>query len=233
MGTPNIDLRNARVSARLSQDDLARRLETSKRQVQRWESGATRTIRPRLARALEITLGTPIEALGFPAVSDGKGGYDIQTTAHAAQPGPLSAARGNLSGIWLSRYEYPSSGRGQTLIGLHYVNLIQHGDKLSVRSLPNASSNPDSPLSMSLEVRGSVVTGTWEEQTAAGGYYRGATYFGCLQMLVDPTGRRMSGKWCGFGSDGEVNTGPWELTYQGPATKATLAEYDRPPVEAD
>lgn len=49
-------------------------------------------------------------------------------------------------------------------------------------------------------------------------------------MIVEPTGRRMAGKWAGFGKDHDVNTGPWELIFQdGSTNKATLAAYDRPP----
>jgi len=30
-------------------------------------------------------------------------------------------------------------------------------------------------------------------------------------MLVEPTSRKMSGKWVGFGRDFDLNTGPWVL----------------------
>lgn len=108
--------------------------------------------------------------------------------------------------------------------------LLHHGNRLTGRSLPNASLNPDSPLTLDLEIDGSTVTGTWTEQTAADGYYRGARYFGALQMLAEPTGRRMAGKWVGFGKEFDVNTGPWELRLMDVSTsKATLDAYNRPP----
>ncbi|CQR63995.1 Conserved Hypothetical Protein [Streptomyces leeuwenhoekii] len=79
-------------------------------------------------------------------------------------------------------------------------------------------------------MEGNTVTGTWTEQTAPDGYYRGARYFGALQMLVEPTGRRMAGKWVGFGKEFDVNTGPWELRLMDTSTsKATLEAYSRPP----
>ena len=66
------------------------------------------------------------------------------------------------------------------------------------------------------------------------GYYRGARYHGAIQLLVEPTGRRLAGKWVGFGKQMDVNTGPWELTFQDASTsKATLARYDQPPAPAD
>jgi hypothetical protein len=79
-------------------------------------------------------------------------------------------------------------------------------------------------------VEGTIVTGTWTEQTAREGYYRGARYFGAVQLLVEPTGRRMAGKWVGFGKEFDINTGPWSPTFLDADTgKATIARYNRPP----
>lgn len=44
--------------------------------------------------------------------------------------------------------------------------LLQRRNRLSARSLPNGSLNPDSPLALDLQLGGSTVTGTWPEQTA-------------------------------------------------------------------
>ena len=236
----------------LSQDDFAAALrdageragyplEASKRLVQRWESGAIAVPSPRYARALEAVTGMPIDALGFssPAMArvadDGAGGHDVHPSTvgvAAPVPGPTPAAspRANYSGVWLSRYEYFSSGRDSSFIGMHYVVVLQHGNRLTVRSLPEASSNPDSPLTMDLTVDGSVVTGTWVEQTATDGYYRGARYHGAIQMLVEPTGTRMAGKWVGFGKEMDINTGPWELRLEDASTnQKTIGKYSRRP----
>lgn len=238
----------------LSQDEFARAIrdagqragspnDASKRLVQRWESGEIAAPRPLYARALEAVTGLPIDSLGFPSLvlarvaDDGQGGHDLQDSPvgmPAAGTGPATAAvmpRGNYSGVWRSTYEYVSSGRGgEVFTGKHYVVLLQHGNRITGRSLPNASLNPDSPLTLDLQLEGSTVTGTWTEQTAAEGYYRGARYFGALQMLVEPTGRRMAGKWVGFGKEFDVNTGPWELRLMDTSTaKATLDQYNRPP----
>jgi transcriptional regulator with XRE-family HTH domain len=252
MTTPNSTLRAVRISMMLSQDDFATALreagvragypiEPSKRLVQRWESGAIAAPSPRYARALEAVTGMPIDTLGFasPAMArvaeDGAGGHDVHpSTAGVAAPvpGPTPAAspRANYSGVWLSRYEYFSSGRDSSFIGMHYVVVLQHGNRLTVRSLPEASSNPDSPLTMDLTVDGSVITGTWVEQTANDGYYRGARYHGAIQMLIEPTGTRMAGKWVGFGKEMDINTGPWELRLQDASTnQKTIGKYSRRP----
>lgn len=49
-------------------------------------------------------------------------------------------------------------------------------------------------------------------------------------MLVEPTGRRMAGKWVGFGKDFDMNTGPWELRLMNTSmSKATLERYSQQP----
>ena len=233
----------------LSQDDFARELraagqragvpnDANKRLVQRWESGAITAPRPVYARALEAVTGLPIESLGFIAAvpyarvsGDGPAGDDIPIAATGIEPArgatTRSSARGNYSGVWLSRYEYFSSSRDAMFAGLHHVVVLQHGDRLTVRSLPGTA---DSALTMDLTVDGSVLTGTWVEQTAQEGHYRGARYHGAIQLLAEPTGRRMVGQWVGFGKEMEVNTGPWELVFQDASTnKATLDRYNRRP----
>ncbi|MDI9886809.1 XRE family transcriptional regulator [Streptomyces sp. HNM0645] len=250
MATPNSALRAVRLGLLMSQDDFARAVreagaragqpnDANKRLVQRWEAGTTTAPRPVYARALEAVTGLPIESLGFSAAAagqvseDGHGGHDVEASTNgiapaAAKPqGEPQAAHRNYSGVWLSRYEYFSSGRDSSYSGRHYVVVLQHGNRLTVRSLPGSS---DSPLTMDLEVDGHVATGTWTEQTATDGYYRGARYHGAIQLLVEPTGRRMTGKWVGFGKEFDVNTGPWELVFQDASTnKATLETYNRRP----
>ena len=95
-----------------------------------------------------------------------------------------------------------------TFTSKHYVMVLQRGASLIVRSLPLQSSQ----VSMELSVNGQVITGSWAEETERGGYYPRAMYYGTIQMLLDVTGRRMSGKWVGFGRDMTVNTDTWSLT---------------------
>lgn len=251
MTTPNTTLQAIRKGMNLSQDEFARAIrdaghrlgrpnDANKRLVQRWEAGETTTPRGVYVQALEAATGVPVGSLGFivaptaHVLGDGRGGHDMRTDPHAP-PATSSAAQPKpgegFSGVWLSRYEYFSSGRDASLVGLHHVVLLQHGNRLSGRSLPGASSNPDSPLTFDLTVDGSVVTGTWVEQTAEDGYYRGARYHGSVQLLAEPTGRRMVGKWVGFGKDMDINTGPWELALQATGTdRTTLNRYSRPPI---
>ncbi|MBS2538331.1 helix-turn-helix transcriptional regulator [Catenulispora sp. NF23] len=244
-------LKTARLSLRLSQEELAKRLrdagtavgepnDASKRLVQRWESGTTTRPRPVYARALETVLGMPIEAMGFPArVSpDTKGGHDMAAAADKTQgvaiPEPMPGVEGrpNYSGIWLSRYEFYSSNREQTFTGAHHVLLLQSGDRITGRSVSPSSLDSGSSLSIDLSIDHNVVTGTWREDTGSEGYYRGATYHGAVQLLVEPTGRRIAGKWVGFGKNFDVNTGPWELVFLDPSTAPnTVERYSQAPTE--
>jgi transcriptional regulator with XRE-family HTH domain len=245
MTAPNGTLRAVRMSLRMSQDEFARALrdagapDASKRQVQRWESGTTTFPRTNYVRALEQVTGLPIASLGFSVPvpharisEDGQGGHDVEAETpgwHATAAAPVARPAGNRSGVWLSRYQYFSSGRQAAFTGLHYVVILQHGDRLTVRSLPGSSAT-NSQLTMDLTVDGNVVTGTWVEQTSPDGYYRGARYHGAIQMLVEPTGHHMSGKWVGFGKEMDVNTGPWELVLQDASTqKVTLDRFNHPP----
>jgi transcriptional regulator with XRE-family HTH domain len=227
--TQNLALRAVREGLLMSQEEFARALQkagaatASKRLVQRWEHGDIACPQAAHRRALERVTRRSAEELGF-SVS-GAGAEHVPSPADEPAV-PLHS----LSGVWLSRYEYPSSGRGATLTGLHYVVLLQHGSRLTVQSLPGASLNPHSPLSMDLTVDGVTVTGTWTEQTAKDGYYKGARYHGAIQMLVDPTGRRLEGMWVGFGKDFSMNTGPWSFSFRtANRSRQSLAQFHRPP----
>src|ERR1700728_1375813 len=229
---------------RLSQDELARAVrdagersgepnDCSKRQIQRWEAGLVAAPRAVYVRALEMATGRPIATLGLPGAAE----RYVATRRQAMGLGavlmlPETSGRddrhsGALTGIWLSHYEYVSSGRGdQTFSDRHYVLLIQRGDRVQVRSLPNTAR---SRVSMDLTVKGNILTGNWTEVTEPEGYYQGATYHGAIQLVIDPTGRVLDGKWVGFGRDFEVNDGPWSLRLVSADTsEQAQAKYNRP-----
>lgn len=233
----------ARIARNLSQDELAHALReagerdgvhlaVAKRTVQRWEDSDATRPRPAHVRALQAVMGLPVEQLGFPAgktamvVEDGRGGHDLEVRFPPVSTAPAKPPASDYSGIWLSRYEYFSSGREQLFAGQHYVVLRQDGSTVSVRSLLHSA---DSTMGMDLNVDGNLLTGTWIEDTDKTGYYRGRRYMGGIQLVGDPSGSRLAGKWVGHGKDGEVNTGPWRLDFQAEISKAAVDEYDRRP----
>jgi hypothetical protein len=86
---------------------------------------------------------------------------------------------------------------------------------------------------MDLTANGQVITGTWTEQTNPEGYYQGAVYHGAIQLLLQPTGRKMTGKWVGFGREFDLNTGPWNLKLVSSTIgKDAMAQFNRRPAEA-
>lgn len=235
---PNTALREARERARLSQTDLARIVQETgfkrgkpngchKGTVQRWERGAVP--QPHYILLLEDVLKQPAASLGF---ADVDLGVDRERALTEAGLGSVSAALdpseydGPLTGVWRSEYSYYSSSRDATFTSRHYVTVFQRGARLIVHSVRGASSR----VSMDMSVNGQVVTGTWTEQTQESGYYSGAVYYGCLQMLLDPTGHRMAGKWVGFGRDMSVNTDAWSLTLvDSEVDEAAVERWNREP----
>ena len=237
LAAPDERLRAVRRAMRMSQAELARAIRKAgdragepnsctQQQVQRWERGEIKAPQPHYLRALEMATGQPAENLGF-TPADERYGLDRAAAMAAWTPSPdPRAAEGPLNGIWLSRYTYPSSGRGADFSSAHYVIVLQHGTRLQVRSLEGTARGR---LLMDLTVNGAAVTGTWTEETDPAGYYQGSVYHGAIQMLLDPTGHRMTGQWAGFGRDFEVNTGPWSLELvTADMSPEAMSKYNRP-----
>jgi len=135
--------------------------------------------------------------------------------ADAAQITTPSTGDDRLAGIWHSRYVYYSSGRQSELVVEHYVVLNHQNDHVSGQSLPNSLNSlltVDLVVADSAVTGTSVVTGTWVERTSPTGYYKGAVYHGAIQLLLDPTRSKMTGRWLGFDKESNINNGDWELT---------------------
>lgn len=239
LSQPNTRLLAMRRSLKMSRAELARAVRAagdrigepnacSVTTVQRWEQGAEP--RGTYLRALEVATGEPTENLGFATER-----YGVDTRALdndrelESEPHPQSEIV-VLNGIWLSRYEYESSSRNAIFTAAHYVLLLQQDARLLVRSLPGTAPGR---LMMDLTVNVLALTGTWTEETNPAGYYRGAVYHGAVQMLLEPSRTRMSGKWVGFGRDLDVNTGPWSLQLVDHDTSPETQETYNRPVSAE
>jgi hypothetical protein len=126
-------------------------------------------------------------------------------SGHLPPAGPL-----DLAGRWSSTYRYSSTSRARELDGTHTVDLRCEDGRLLGRSLPDGSG---SVLDLDLAVNGSIASGTWTERTSPVGHYRAATYHGLLHLVIDPTGRQMTGRWLGVGKRFEVKSGEWILVW--------------------
>jgi transcriptional regulator with XRE-family HTH domain len=221
----NKALITARRRLGLSQDELARRLrdrgyqlgssytnECNRANISRWENKGA-VPQPHYVYLLEDVLGESAESLGFAYVEHGmdrdqmlaSGGLDTGMPV----PDPEVYNYGSMTGIWLSEYEYHSDSRDDDFIGRHYVQLLQRGQHLVIRALPN---HQYSRLSLELSLNGNMAKGTWTELTNPNGYYKGAVYDGAIQLGLNQEQNRLKGMWVGFGRNpGEMNTGPWKF----------------------
>jgi hypothetical protein len=159
---------------------------------------------------LKLAAGLSLAAVA-PAIST------LDADAAQTTPPPLPDER--FAGIWHSRYVYHSSGRQSEFVGEHHVVINQQENQLSAQSLPNSL---HSLLTLDLIISESIVTGTWIERTSPTGYYKGAVYRGAIQLFIDPTGSKMTGRWLGFDKESNINTGEWELTRVAASTSKSI-----------
>lgn len=152
----------------------------------------------RRAALLKLSAALSIAAAS-PAIADEVEGGELPTTATPDD---------DLSGIWHSAYVYTSTRRDKDFVGEHYVMFRHVGDRLFGESLPASNG---SRLRLDLALNGSVATGTWSERTSPGGYYRGSVYHGAIQLVIDPMGKTMRGRWVGFDREFTVDSNKWEL----------------------
>lgn len=138
------------------------------------------------------------------------------------EPVPTSANPHNLSGIWHSRYMYYSSGRQGQLSCEHYIVLRQQGNRLVGENVPARN---DSLVRLDLTLRGTVATGIWLERTSNDGYYHGREYHGAIQLVIDPMGKAMTGRWVGVDRQFKVGSDVWELQWINTASATTQREY--------
>ncbi|WP_328994736.1 hypothetical protein OG394_09570 [Kribbella sp. NBC_01245] len=128
----------------------------------------------------------------------------------------------DFAGIWHSRYRYESSSRNEEHFCEHYVVFKQHGTRLIGENVPAVN---DSILKLDLTVRGTTATGTWSERTSPTGYYRGREYHGAIQLVIDSTGKAMSGRWVGVDREFNVNSDSWELQWVDAASASSHRDY--------
>ncbi len=196
--------------------------------MQRLESGAVAPGR-HYARALAAALGVTPDDLGMPAViEDADGAIHVRAWSPFSPPPEAQGtprSDGRLPGLWLSRYQYWSTGRQGLYISQYYVLLTQEGARVVVESLP-AQAAPR--LRLDLIAEGNVLTGSWDEWTDPQGHYLGDHRWGAMQLLMQPSHRYMGGKWVGWGSGERINSGPWELIWRSADTSAEgLAPFAR------
>jgi len=150
---------------------------------------------------LGVLLGLPAVSLFQPyvdrTVERARRGLDGHATA--ALP---------LDGIWRSSYEYTTAEQPELiLVDEHFLEVRERRRALAAKSLPRATA---SALSLSLDIDGSVLTGTWREHTPTRREYHGA-----CQFELNPTRDEARGVWLGFSRTRGVLSGTWVLRREG------------------
>ncbi|WP_285652968.1 hypothetical protein [Actinomycetospora sp. NBRC 106375] len=111
-----------------------------------------------------------------------------------------------LKGIWISEYEYPSTG-DETLWARDTVRIRKMGRRVWVTGImENKKAKPGGlRLKCLLDSRGTI-SGTWAEQTADG-----RSYHGVVQFSLSAAGEKATGMWVGYDGTHKVNAGRWTL----------------------
>lgn len=116
-------------------------------------------------------------------------------------------------GTWRCCYWYPNTkpgGREET--SEYTVKIDRHEDGYVVHSI--GSDAPGAHLEARFTVDGSLVTGTFMENTSPSGDWEGMTYKGAFQLVMNDEHTHMEGMWVAAGYNNgkpKVFTGHWEL----------------------
>lgn len=113
-----------------------------------------------------------------------------------------------LNGIWRSHYTYRSSRQKGNFEAEHYLVARQRGRNFIAESVPHSTG---SQVKLDLVVEGAIASGRWWERTPVTSRYQGASYHGVIQLVIDPRGQQLQGRWLGFNSKYEISDGSWDL----------------------
>lgn len=109
------------------------------------------------------------------------------------------------SGIWRSRYWYPSNNHEGEDVSECRVEVHRRGNRLTLQSLPESTEYVNYSITINLVVDGKLATGNWTEHTSSQGQFEGMIYSGALQLLISDDDSRMEGKWVGVGREKLAN----------------------------
>ncbi|MFN8138498.1 MAG: hypothetical protein U0R49_01745 [Fimbriimonadales bacterium] len=110
----------------------------------------------------------------------------------------------NISGIWHTRYEFTESGQRyqmeQLVLLRHVWNQVSGVTLASKKPITKGHSNA---------IRATVkshtfVTGVWDNNLEDDSYH------GALQLHIDPSGKKMDGRYIGFDANNEVLSEQWQ-----------------------
>lgn len=117
----------------------------------------------------------------------------------------------DFSGVWRNTYWYTSERRGPgEYSSVHQMMAQRRGNQVVFESLPS----PDgSFLLVHLRLDDRLASGGWEETSSPDGPFKGARFYGPLQLVLDENGKAFRGMWLGIGRNMRVKSGRWEIAH--------------------
>ncbi|SRR6266702_8438308 len=116
----------------------------------------------------------------------------------------------DLTGTWLSYYEYGQGPDNEPQTSEHRVAFVQGDNNTwTGTSLPN---DEGSELTITVRQNGNEFQGDWHERSSLAGSYAGREFGGVILLLLQSEGVNLNGMWLGASSTtGEVKSGAWTL----------------------
>lgn len=114
--------------------------------------------------------------------------------------GPLTGP--NLRGVWFSSYSFVSSRTRQRTYMTQLMMLRQFGPYVVGKCLWSSGSHRHFVTG---RTQAHVLTGRWRNVAD------GAKHHGVLQLLIDPDGTHLHGKWLGYDARNHIQQADWEF----------------------
>ncbi len=114
----------------------------------------------------------------------------------------------DFSGVWHCAYDYTSSTTAGKFTSEYDAKVHSIGNQVIIQSIPNDFGDY---IFIKLVRDNRILTGDWYEQTSPKGRYKGAIYYGALQLIISEDGNKMNGKWVGFDRQMNVRSNNWRL----------------------
>jgi hypothetical protein len=126
----------------------------------------------------------------------------------------MAAMKYDFSGVWRSRYHYVSNRRGPgDFVSEHLVMAQRRGNKLVFQSLP---AEDGSFMLVRLTLDGRLASGGWEETSSSAGPFKGARFYGPIQLVLDEDGKAFRGMYLATGQLMHTKAGEWEIVHLSP-----------------
>ena len=120
----------------------------------------------------------------------------------------------DFSGIWRCTYWYQSDRRGPgEYESSHQMVAQRRGNRVIFESLPSE----ESFLLVQLRIDDRVASGSWEETATEKGPFKGARFYGPVQLVLDKDGKAFRGMYLTVGKNMYTKANKFEIIHQAQA----------------